>query len=137
MALSPPVQWDNQNPLIWIFTSYLHEFCVCIYMYVQSFFSILLEVVKKETDYRNSSVGDGNKLLSRPNSWFMKCTYNSLWQTNIIGWGNGCWLIWSSSITKNCQLLYTSNTTFTQTTCLYPIRTDWLISIDYEIVSFT
>lgn len=68
---------------------------------------------------------------------FCKCTYDSLWQTDIVGWCNGRRLIWAARIPKDGQLLDTSNTTFAQTTCLYPIRSNWLISIDYEIVSLT
>lgn len=73
--------------------------------------------------------------------WFImneyKNTYDTLRQTNIIGWWVCCWLIWTACIPQNTQLLHSPNTTFTQTTSLYPICSDWLIGIDYEIISFT
>lgn len=64
-------------------------------------------------------------------------TYNSLGYSDIVGWCGCGWLIRSSSITQNCELLWTFNSTLSQTSKLNPVSANWLIGCDNKVVTFT
>lgn len=64
-------------------------------------------------------------------------TYHTLGYSEIVsGWIGGR-LIRSSGVTQDGQLLYSSDTAFTKSSELHPVRRGGLVGIYYEVVSFT
>lgn len=64
-------------------------------------------------------------------------TYNSLRNSDVVGWSSRGGLIWTSSVSQNAQLLRSFDAALTESSQLDPVGADGLISRDYEIVAFT
>lgn len=63
--------------------------------------------------------------------------YDALWKTVVVRRWCGRWLIRTTSVSQNSQLLGTRIPTFSERTKLNPISADRLVGIYDEIVTFT
>lgn len=77
---------------------------------------------------KTHQVGDGKA---------KRCTYNSLRNSDIVGWCCRGWLIRTSGISQNTQLLWSFDAALAQSSQLDPKGADWLVCCDYKIVAFT
>lgn len=66
-----------------------------------------------------------------------KYAYDALWKTEIICRRCSSWLIRTTSVSQDSQLLGAWNSAFSERTKLNPISADRLIGIYDEIVTFT
>jgi hypothetical protein len=63
--------------------------------------------------------------------------HDSLGKTDVIGGSSSCWLVWSSCVSKDSELLDSLASALTQTSSLDPVSTNGLVGCDDEIVSFS
>lgn len=110
----------------------LHFFFIGIRWFLAVFVHVCIIFLHVYTAEQISYRDGGQKCRCRKSI----STYDSLRDSDVVGWRSRCRLIWSAGITKNGQLLGALDTALAQASQLNPVGADWLVSCDHKIVTF-